>query len=1337
MSTPPTPGRGGRWANPQQAAFNNQQGRGRGPRQQGRGTQQGRQAQNRGRGANQRGGFTGGRGRGTMNMPQQMNAQFVVRPGGLQQPQFPGSIPSAPTQQVVMVPNHLLQQAVSPYPIAYPFNQNNIAMAQMPQFAQQFVHPQQQAAAQAMLLQQQQNAARLRANQQTQQQHQQQAAQQQQQAANQATNRAAPGKTAPTPQTSSPPQQATPANQMPTQNQPQPNQPSGTPIHPMNANQQQQFYVMPQVNAYGQQFFVRKGMQQPQIVNSAMMNPMIVQQQQQALMQQQAMMQRAHQQAAAQQQARNMQQQHQAAQQQAQQQQDKEKPKQQPQAVNYMQLQPQMYANQPQVRMGGPIPQMAMAQPSAGANQPGWPMGFQQPNQAQRPNAQQPNATGAQPSRPPTMQNQQVPSKPPQVSTLISKPPTSSPSPNVQAEMMKKFKQAAVDGGKAASPGTGGPKKAGTPLSAAAPVFVPGSFSSPAESDSPAPSQPPQEMNKKDPTQQQPMAMPSMIPPTIVPAAGVPAENPKPQQPVVSAWNQPKPSQPPPAAKTTAGDAEANVLNMFDPGAMKKVQEKNNVGPEDMAELVQPTVADPSDITSEDVQDKEEISSPRSQLSVEVNDSETVDDENEEEENKADELDVENRIYTISQLIKIAKDTECQEIHEVLKSPKYNSIKAQSCVAVHDIIDSSKMNSRRRPSKYHNQGGMSRAGWGTGINKRKKTPRNKKPGGRGKYDQYPPLLRVDPLEKDMNNSWWATHRKKNSPLDNIRKKSLALLNKLTLENKDTICEQFTSHIVREVKSSDECNVVVSTIFEKSCAEAKFSNLYADLCHVVQSNLSGVKPNLERETNPESVKENEDMKGLFRRSIINLCQLNFNRRLSLDPIEGSDEEIITQLDNTKRKMMGNIKFIGDLFKHKLIHESIVHHIIAKLLTPRDKDYDSNSISRRKLDDQLEGCCRLLQTVGKQIDVPKAKEWIDQYFDYMIHYQKNAQNRIHFMVLEIKELRDNRWVPRREIETVKLKEEVRKEFEREQMEKARGPHKGKRGVKPTARKPNDFRDNRGRRDNTIRGSTNSGGNAWARNRTPSSAPKMKKSGSQDIRGNSYSSVRSPNPSRPPQSGTAPPISRKTSSAPAPINIDALQKEWDEFGNSKRIPEAKLDKFLNVANNPAAQKARWSVFFKHFVCNAQAETQKQMMTSLRFHNRSNKVNPQSLLQCLVEVASKVEAYSDDFDVPKAAEYYGYLVSELVITQRMQVQEVVSKFAPQNLEKQTFVNMYMTGVLRELATCEEPDGPAFIEQHASVFARGFLQNPNDYGKPARRNKIPTAQELPVIEVVLGENAV
>merc|ERR1719203_326449 len=119
------------------------------------------------------------------------------------------------------------------------------------------------------------------------------------------------------------------------------------------------------------------------------------------------------------------------------------------------------------------------------------------------------------------------------------------------------------------------------------------------------------------------------------------------------------------------------------------------------------------------------------------------------------------------------------------------------------------MNRRRRTN--YQSGGMSRGSWGHAINRnRKKTPKgNKKPHQRGKYNDFPPLLRVEPLHKDMNNSWWATHRQKNGPLDTIRKRSLALLNKLTLENKPTICEQFTSHIVKEVKSTDECNVVVS------------------------------------------------------------------------------------------------------------------------------------------------------------------------------------------------------------------------------------------------------------------------------------------------------------------------------------------------------------------------------------------------------------------------------------------------------------------------------------------------------------------------------------------------
>merc|ERR1719433_546239 len=142
--------------------------------------------------------------------------------------------------------------------------------------------------------------------------------------------------------------------------------------------------------------------------------------------------------------------------------------------------------------------------------------------------------------------------------------------------------------------------------------------------------------------------------------------------------------------------------------------------------------------------DPSEISSPRSVSLSLAADSETMDDENatqeEEEENKDDEgIDIENRIYSITQLIKLAKDTECQVVHEVLKSPKYSSIKSHSCVAVHDILDSSKMNRRRRTN--YQGGGMSREIFGTRKPKKKTPKGNKKPHQRGKYNDFPPLLR--------------------------------------------------------------------------------------------------------------------------------------------------------------------------------------------------------------------------------------------------------------------------------------------------------------------------------------------------------------------------------------------------------------------------------------------------------------------------------------------------------------------------------------------------------------------------------------------------------------------
>lgn len=64
------------------------------------------------------------------------------------------------------------------------------------------------------------------------------------------------------------------------------------------------------------------------------------------------------------------------------------------------------------------------------------------------------------------------------------------------------------------------------------------------------------------------------------------------------------------------------------------------------------------------------------------------------------------------------------------------------------------------------------------------------------------------------------------------------------------------------------------------------------------------------------------------------------------------------DQARRRSLGNIKFIGELFKMKMLTEAIMHDCVVKLL----KNHDEES---------LECLCRLLSTIGKDLDFEKAK------------------------------------------------------------------------------------------------------------------------------------------------------------------------------------------------------------------------------------------------------------------------------------------------------------------------------------------------------------------------------
>ncbi|XP_030576637.1 eukaryotic translation initiation factor 4 gamma 2a [Archocentrus centrarchus] len=107
------------------------------------------------------------------------------------------------------------------------------------------------------------------------------------------------------------------------------------------------------------------------------------------------------------------------------------------------------------------------------------------------------------------------------------------------------------------------------------------------------------------------------------------------------------------------------------------------------------------------------------------------------------------------------------------------------------------------------------------------------------------------------------------------------------------------------------------------------------------------------------------------------------------------------------MLGNIKFIGELGKLNLIHESILHKCIKTLLEKKKR------VQLKDMGEDLECLCQIMKTVGPKLDHEKAKSLMNQYFARMQSLTNNKElpARIRFLLQNTVELRDNNWMPRK--------------------------------------------------------------------------------------------------------------------------------------------------------------------------------------------------------------------------------------------------------------------------------------------------------------------------------------
>ncbi|KAF8845924.1 ARM repeat-containing protein [Paxillus ammoniavirescens] len=292
------------------------------------------------------------------------------------------------------------------------------------------------------------------------------------------------------------------------------------------------------------------------------------------------------------------------------------------------------------------------------------------------------------------------------------------------------------------------------------------------------------------------------------------------------------------------------------------------------------------------------------------------------------------------------------------------------------------------------------------------------------------LKPVAPLQMSANR-WIAPSTARNaitahadSP-DLVDRKVSSLLNKLTTEEFDSISDQIIAWANKSKNEKDGRTLiqVIKLVFEKATDDAAWSEKYAQLCRKIMDHISPeVQDDGIRNTDGTPIAGGQ----LFRKCLLSRCQEDFERgwfakkptaaAAAANPSDDqatktandkkneeslySDEYCAAQ--KAKRQGLGLITFIGELFKLQMLTERIMHECVKKLLSNVENPEE----------EEIESLSQLLKTVGQQLDVPKARAHMDVYFARMKELCKslNVSPRMQFMLQDVIELRERRWVGR---------------------------------------------------------------------------------------------------------------------------------------------------------------------------------------------------------------------------------------------------------------------------------------------------------------------------------------
>ncbi|KAF1319728.1 Eukaryotic translation initiation factor, partial [Globisporangium splendens] len=382
-------------------------------------------------------------------------------------------------------------------------------------------------------------------------------------------------------------------------------------------------------------------------------------------------------------------------------------------------------------------------------------------------------------------------------------------------------------------------------------------------------------------------------------------------------------------------------------------------------------------------------------------------------------------IYTIAQLLELEPEN-CPVPASVVGLP----------VAAETTGKASKTFSNDSPSKGGRGGGGRRGESSRSLHRSNSSysegGRGGRRGGRGgrghnPHDTAPAAEDCAPLDINEETRWKPSHSKSrlDVPEDTTEaslKEAKAILNKLSIEKFEKLSNELIAVAVRNI---DVLTGVIETIILKAKMEWHFSTMYAELC-----------TKMSRTQMPSVTIDGdvvEDTNKLFRRLLLKRCEQEFLETPSREGFELlSEEELAEKELIIKRGVLGHIRFVGELFKLRMIKSRIMHQCVANLFGDTENPDEES----------LECLTKLLTTIGQVFEMNVSGEAelaaIVQYYAVIEALSKDSarlSTRIRFMLQDLLDLRKNNWVARRKETKAMTIAEVHAEAKREADEKAK--------------------------------------------------------------------------------------------------------------------------------------------------------------------------------------------------------------------------------------------------------------------------------------------------------------